>query len=102
MVTVMWPMPSEAEQWASRISVGMTWEQVKNTVPDFAEPRASTVPISLTGPFHRNFDDGSFLHVTLDEPSGRVESIRTTPPPPVHPLTHLRRNLARIFPALGE
>jgi hypothetical protein len=37
-VALLWPTLSEAEQWANRIDVGMTWDQLKQTVPDLYEP----------------------------------------------------------------
>jgi hypothetical protein len=117
-VAAFWPMPSEAERMASQLQVGMTMEQVGQV----DEYLGGSDPLILTsggyvapGEITRRivfddlgrskrgivFNDGSSITITLSG-DGPVASIRTTSPDPVHPLTRLRRTLARVFPFVGE
>jgi hypothetical protein len=110
-VALLWPTPSEAERMAERIEVGMTFRQVAKVVPPPPQGRWSAN--FLGDPFEIGWDqdDGSTLFIEFATPEegelmngkfARVAAVRTTPPPPVHPLTRLRRTLARAFPFLGE
>ena len=100
-------IPSEAERAAAKIEVGMTWEQATQLLPALSTTLgervsivAYRVPVPLSGPFFEFFDDGSVLTVTLDVSGACVETIQPTRA--THPLTRLRRTLARVFPALAE
>jgi hypothetical protein len=112
---VLWPMPSEAEQQVASVAVGMSqWEVlVMFLSPGDHTPRhgRSGEPLPRTTIIADNysclleFQDGSQLHVTFGRRRGfdqHVTSISTTPAAPVHPLTRLRRTLARVFPFLAE
>jgi hypothetical protein len=103
-VALVWP--SEAEWVAAKIEVGMRRDQVWEVVNP--SPSAWQPPSTFfdESPWVLNYADGSILSVEFTQPvegrPERVALVRTTPPPPVHPLTRLRRTLARIIPALKE
>jgi hypothetical protein len=120
---LLWPLPSEAERTAARIEVGTLWDQELELLArpgqryladsDYREramlatgsPRRRPA-VDLTaidsGTRRWRYVDGSTLNVTRDLEGCCVTSVFTTPPPPVHPLTRLRRTLARALPFLGE
>ena len=102
----LWPMPSEAEQRAASIDMEMKWVDAVMPSATYGRsgspwPHATFMADSDT--CFWGFQDGSQLRVTLahrfDQP---ITSISTTPPGPIHPLTRLRRLLARALPFLGE
>ncbi len=100
-VALLWPAPSEAERAAAMIKMGMPMR-------DFEQARAR-FPKSVGGGGNlltdwKLFPDGSSIFVRFSRDVGGwpVELIDTTPAAPVHPLTWLRRKLARILPALAE
>jgi hypothetical protein len=102
---LLWPTPSEAEKVAARLEIGMNWVDV--IAPFLSSgsgmPWHCTTFIANNSSASCTFQDGSQLRVTLahrfDQP---ITSISTTPPGPIHPLTRLRRLLARALPFLGE
>jgi hypothetical protein len=103
-VALVWP--SEAEWVAAKIEVGMRREQVwavVNPSPSAWQPPSTFFDES---PWVLNYADGSILLIEftprVEARPERVAWVRTTPLPPVHPLTRLRRTLARVFPVLGE
>jgi hypothetical protein len=99
---LLWPTPCEAERKAVSIREGMTSKEVDKLAgttrfgPYYVIEDRYIWPTLL----HWEYEHGSRLVVALE--SGQVASIRTTPPTPIPPLTHLRRTLARVFPALKE
>jgi hypothetical protein len=103
-VALVWP--SEAEWVAAKIEVGMRRDQVWAVVNP--SPSAWRPPSRFfdESPWVLNYADGSILLIEftprVDSRPERVALVRTTPPPPVHPLTRLRRTLARFIPAVGE
>jgi hypothetical protein len=106
-VALLWPPPpSEAERMAAHIRVGMPHDQVRRVLAwykTFDTPEVG----GRWGTWCR-FEDGSSLYVGV--PGGlwprdttlTVNSVCTEPPPYIHPLTRLRRPLARVLPFLGE
>jgi uncharacterized protein YndB with AHSA1/START domain len=103
-IAARWPTPSEAERKAALLRVGMSWDETFVLM-------APRWPMTYLGneAGTRLYigwpqSDGSQITVTfvpVEEGGRRALSIRTTPPP-VHPLTRLRRTLARAFPFVGE
>ena len=104
-VVLLWPMPSAAEQATARIGVGMTEEEVAFSIRDYTAPWPG-VSDPRGGRAWWFFKDGSCLEVRFgpspDENTRPAVFLHATPPPPVPPLTRLRRTLARLFPALKE
>jgi hypothetical protein len=105
VAAVLWPTPSEGEQWAAKFRVGMALEQAWD---EFHED-VGWLPGNIGGgsTYGRWCKDGSFVILTINWPEqsrGRaiVTAIVTTPPDPVHPLTRLRRTLALAFPFQGK
>jgi hypothetical protein len=100
------PMPSQAERRASTLRLGMTLDQASSLCDkDNLVWSAITSLMSSRNSFHCRFADGSCLTVRGqrswgDGPEFRISSLETTPPD--HPLTRLRRSLARVLPFLGE
>jgi hypothetical protein len=93
------PSPqSKAEQAASQITIGMVVGK------RFALPGASwgggfgTMQL-----WHErySFNDGSILWVGVNSEDA-ITSVTVSRAEPIHPLTRLRRALARVFPFLGE
>jgi hypothetical protein len=106
VATLLWLAPCDAERFAAKIGAGMRRDEVLKVVnppPSVWQPSSTFLDES---PWVLNYFDGSILSVEFTPPveGGRVwvTSVRTTPPPPVHPLTRLRRTLARALPFLGE
>jgi hypothetical protein len=97
VAVVLWPLPpSEAEQKAELIRVGMPRSEVNELL-------GSSTRWTVANVF--NGKDGSQLVVVFPhrlDLGHCVVSFHTIPPPPVHPLTRLRRTLARALPFLGE
>ena len=112
LLGLLWSMPSEAQRAAWTMHLGMTWQQVDSQMGQHVKryPSHDGHPslLGLKRLVVYTFGDGSTLGVTLQRPSQeetavfRVTSIETAPPPPAHPLTCLRRTLARALPFLGE
>jgi hypothetical protein len=115
---LLWPTPSDAEQMASQLRVGMTMGQVGQvseylggsdpfilTSGRAVPPGRSSTLITFDDPGRSTrgvvFLDGSSITIAIDG-GGLIGHIKTTPPAPIHPLTRLRRTLARAFPFLGE
>jgi hypothetical protein len=103
-VAILWPEPCEAEQFAARLRVGMTESEVLDTAGDLGMSWGGTLRVQM---HHRLFDDGSSLTVAMcwsgrRGEDRRVGNFEVIPPTLVHPLTRLRRTLARSFPLLGE
>jgi hypothetical protein len=101
-VALLWP--SQAEQIASRLREGMTETEVEEAVG-----RLGGLKVETTGwkDYRPSFDDGSSLTVEMvrSERLGqewRVRSFRVVPSAPAHPLTRLRRTLARVFPFVAK
>jgi hypothetical protein len=104
-VAVMWPTPSEAEEDAASIRVGMTTAQVREVIESFPDTRRRLLATGDNGEvIGVNFDDESGLSIdyTGEGESRRVRDVEVFAPPPVHPLARLRRTLARILPSQGE
>jgi hypothetical protein len=102
-VSAVWPVPSKAERKAALIRVRMPLKELNELV--FRE--RCVYPRSLAwNDIHvvRPQDDGSRSDVKLGpfDEGWPVLSFQTTPPPPVHPLTRLRRTLAHVFPFVDE
>jgi hypothetical protein len=106
-VLLLWPgPPSEAEQVAARIPLGMTVSQVKKVFLGRYELHSDGY--REWAECNTNFGDGSRVFVEFGR--GRIgwldeyvaKSVRTTPAIPVHPLTRLHRTLARVLPFLTE
>jgi hypothetical protein len=101
-VALLWP--SEAEQIASRLREGMTESEVEEAVGGLGPGYVIRTGREI---YHPSFDDGSSLAVVMVW-SGRlgegyrVGSFEVVPSAPAHPLTRLRRTLARAFPFLRE
>jgi hypothetical protein len=104
-VALLWP--SEAKVAAERVRPGMSELEVSSSF----DGRIYRQCVEALGykAFLYQFADRSCLCVgmnwaeTVDgEHIFRVTSVRNSPPPPVHPLTRLRRTLARALPFLGE
>jgi hypothetical protein len=97
-VALRWPQqPSEAEREAAKIKLRMTQEQVVVAL-GFEGPTF----VYLAPPVWQRYDDESRLILAYDSFSGRVISVDAFLPPPIHPLTLLRRTAARVLPFLGE
>jgi hypothetical protein len=99
----LWPTITEAEQVASRLWLGMTADQATQVVDEWYSQQA----VSFRPDRWSKFSDGSSLALYLSQEAltggdAYVVNIRAIPPPSVHPLTRLRRTLARAFPFLGE
>jgi hypothetical protein len=106
------PVPSDAERAAVKVEAGMTLPQAQEAA---AAKAPGLIPhSSMWGPDPREegpedylcfYGDGSALVITFGparEGGRRVVAVAPTPPDPVHPLTRLRRTLARAFPFLGK
>jgi hypothetical protein len=96
-LALLWPVAdtSESERAASRIRVGMSFDEAEKRIG----PSLSWVFCTDAG-WHRHgrFPDGSWISIHTDL-IDRVESFRATPPAaPAHPLTRLRRMLGRLVP----
>jgi hypothetical protein len=127
-VALLWPEMSEVDELATFVRPGMTEEQVYGLVGEHMPGRlvwvwgavgrelwrpetgwaevwtlrhrfAPTLPTDKTRKT-LFFEDGSKLIVYFQ--GDNVISVDTTPPPPTHPLTRLRRTLAGVFPFLAE
>jgi hypothetical protein len=109
---LLWPVPSDAERAAVKVEAGMTLPQAHVSA---AANAPGLIPhSSMWGPDPREdgpedylcfYGDGSALVITFG-PAGEggrhVVSVAPSPPPSVHPLTCLRRTLARVLPFLRE
>jgi hypothetical protein len=103
LVALLYPMPSEAERTAAKLSVGMPWEQACVLAKSSAVGSGDlTLARRLDGAISWRYEDGSALTIDSDTMARCVASIETTRPPSVHPLSGLRHTLARIIPALRE
>ena len=101
--SLLWPMQSEAEQKAALIHEEMTWDQVLELL---GPPWSRRDPPADEFGWYQG--DKSFLKVAFgpsEEGVRCVVSISADPPllyHRIHPLTRLRRTLARVFPFLAE
>jgi hypothetical protein len=102
-VALLWPTPSEAERKAGLIRERMTRSEVSKVLGPL--PRAAEILLPDRVEFRWWQDDTSSIIIAFDSGLGVIE-VRTLlplfPPPPVHPLTRLRRTFARVLPFLGE
>jgi hypothetical protein len=110
---LLWPLPSEAEQKAAIIQEGMVSEKVAELLRGGMHVDSNLIPIGdlvygVDGPFYEEGwtqNDGSTVFIkfkVVGVDHSRVASVCTTPADPIHPMTRLRRSLARFFPALKE
>jgi hypothetical protein len=111
VVAILWTTPCEADRKAALIRKGMT----KRDVFDVMGPQ-SPMDDMLTRIQDPELirgtelawlqEDRSALHVGFRSSEAGAEPVVvytwTREPPPVHPLTRLRRTLARVLPFLGE
>jgi hypothetical protein len=98
-MALLWPMPSEAEQWAERVRTGITPQQRR----ELASALLFNVGSKSMGYLERyKFPDGSQLSFIYDSYADEIRDVTMRPGEPVPPLTRLRRALARLIPALGE
>jgi hypothetical protein len=98
---LLWP--NEAEAAAARIRKGMTLSEAEEALGRHGGGLGGSMRAQG---YQYPFEDGSCLTLSLVR-SGLWEpwdvgAFWTEPPTPVHPLTRLRRTLARVIPALGE
>jgi hypothetical protein len=102
-VTVLWPAASEADEDAASIRVGMTPDQVQEVVESFPDTRRRLMAAGENGEvIGISYDDQSGMSIEYagEGESRRVRDVEVFAPPPVHPLTRLRRTLARVLPFL--
>jgi hypothetical protein len=104
-LAILWPMPSEAEKDAASIRVGMTPGQVHEVIETLPSTRLRLMSAG---------EDGVVIGISYDDESGmsiwyvgeggslRVREVEVFAPPPVHPLTRLRRTRARVLPFLAD
>jgi hypothetical protein len=96
----LWPVPSEAEQAAGRMKVGETLDETD--LPFFSRMDAFG---NLSGyRAQPAFSDGSSLElmVSFRQDGEILDSVEVLRPNPIHPMTRLRRTLARVFPYLAD
>jgi hypothetical protein len=105
-VAVFWPSPTDADQWTALVHTGVNHQDLVRLFGKAWEekgyPKDKDGVIKRESTWH--YPDGSTLTITFGpEREGKLNatSIQTTPAAPVHPLTRLRRTLARIFPFIG-
>jgi hypothetical protein len=104
VAATLWLTPTGtlAERAAAKVYAGMSCNELKQVVPE-------SWNLSMDIRSHSEFccfSDGSTLWVRFDS-ANNVTSMLIPPslnpmPPPVHPLTRLRRTLARVLPVLRE
>jgi hypothetical protein len=110
---------NQAEVAGARLSVGMKYLEARETLwlaggylPKRLLRRKDEWKKRQSGVQEWKFSDGSAMRVAYETDwsvddsmtgvSTTVTSVFAIPPPSVHPLTRLRRTLARIFPALDD
>jgi hypothetical protein len=104
-VVSMWPTSCEAERKAALVHEGLTYQEVAGLI---GEPNELIEWNHQKSVRCKTFNDHSGLIVCFrlekdgNNLVGFLTSARVSPPPPVHPLTRLRRTLARLIPALGD
>jgi hypothetical protein len=105
-LALLWPTPNDAERVAAKIEVGMTWDRARELMQPRLSVWQSPSTVAKDAPCRWSYEDGSGLIITRDPTCQHVIEIDTTPPtlPPatVHPLTRLRRTIARVLPFVGE
>jgi hypothetical protein len=105
-VALLCPTSSDAEKMAGRVGLGMTESEMIDAIGWRDYVPGTTIPPPRI--FWRPCDDSSEITITMARPlpagqEQRVEHVQSTPATrPVHPLDHLRRTLARVFPILAE
>jgi hypothetical protein len=104
VVSLLWPEPRcEAGRVASQIRIGMMYTDAV-AVMDLNKSNQSIDRGDHKTFAYRCFKDDSTIIVNWDL-SGRISWVRAglpRPNPPVHPLTRLRRTLARALRFLAE
>src|SRR5258707_21583 len=103
---LMWPTSSQAERKAATLRLGMPLGEASLICEkDISVWSAITSLASPYRSFHCRFADGSKLTVRAERSREDVNTFLVSAlqiTPPEHPLTRLRRTLARIMPALEE
>jgi hypothetical protein len=107
VVSLLWPEPSgEAGRVAKQIHIGMMYTDALAVLDLNKAKRELYGPRDVDGAVKKTsasftFEDRSEIMLQWDL-SGRISLVSAGLPRQFHPLTRLRRTLARVLPFLGE